>query len=302
MPLFGAKPPGDTAHLGAAGRGPAGWRRPRAPLRRGVFHLGTCFGVRVRACSARRVSSRLASWSDRRSITFGLQDRDVGRRTRSLQGPGRRRCITPGKLAMTRMQAEADHLRRGTVSSAFQLRMQSYVWGQGVLEFHRGPGRRCAPLGSTGGGTQGRPTGPRTAGRFTSGPVGSGLLSGCWRRAPCRWRSCSEFCVVPHPPISRAMPVTCARPAKNQEMVIFTQGIYEARELALARMQAEAHARPSPSGHPWGVTVAGQQSRLGASTRPSFSATGNRHPAPRRRAPPARRPRRSPTFTLGLDS
>jgi len=26
---------------------------------------------------------------------------------------------------------------------------------------------------------------------------------------------------------------------RNQEMLIFTQGIYEARELALARMQAE---------------------------------------------------------------
>ena len=27
---------------------------------------------------------------------------------------------------------------------------------------------------------------------------------------------------------------------RNQEMVVFTQGIYEARELAVARMQAEA--------------------------------------------------------------
>ena len=30
---------------------------------------------------------------------------------------------------------------------------------------------------------------------------------------------------------------------QNQEMVVFTQGIYEARELALARMQAEAAQR-----------------------------------------------------------
>ena len=31
---------------------------------------------------------------------------------------------------------------------------------------------------------------------------------------------------------------------QNQEMMQFTQGVYEARELALARMQAEAGTGP----------------------------------------------------------
>src|ERR1700759_2052622 len=38
------------------------------------------------------------------------------------------------ELAMTRMQAEADHLGADGIVGV-QLRMQSYAWGQGVLEF-----------------------------------------------------------------------------------------------------------------------------------------------------------------------
>src|SRR6202030_1200189 len=38
------------------------------------------------------------------------------------------------ELAMTRMQAEADHLG-GDGIVGVQLRMQSYAWGQGCLEF-----------------------------------------------------------------------------------------------------------------------------------------------------------------------
>jgi uncharacterized protein YbjQ (UPF0145 family) len=85
---------------------------------------------------------------------------------------------------------------------------------------------------------------------------------------------------------------------QNQEMIQFTQGVYEARELALARMQAEAgDAKASGivgvnvavSNHVWGTHAT------------EFLATGT---AVRRLADEHWLPSTSlkPTFTLGLDS
>jgi uncharacterized protein YbjQ (UPF0145 family) len=85
---------------------------------------------------------------------------------------------------------------------------------------------------------------------------------------------------------------------RNQEMLQFTQGIYEARELALARMQSEATAARSSgivgvnvavSNHVWGEHAT------------EFLATGT---AVRRLADEHRLPNTTPkpTFTLGLDS
>jgi uncharacterized protein YbjQ (UPF0145 family) len=84
---------------------------------------------------------------------------------------------------------------------------------------------------------------------------------------------------------------------QNQEMVQFTQGIYEARELALARMQDEATAAQSSGivgvsvqvlNHVWGEHAT------------EFLATGT---AVRRLGEEHRLPDTSPkpTFTLGLD-
>jgi uncharacterized protein YbjQ (UPF0145 family) len=81
-------------------------------------------------------------------------------------------------------------------------------------------------------------------------------------------------------------------------MLQFTQGVYEARELALARMQAEANAARASgivgvnvavSNHVWGEHAT------------EFLATGT---AVRRLADAHRLPDTSPrpTFTLGLDS
>ena len=84
---------------------------------------------------------------------------------------------------------------------------------------------------------------------------------------------------------------------QNQEMLQFTQGVYEARELALSRMQAEATRRGAGivgvdvavSNHVWGEHAT------------EFLATGT---AIRRLADEHRLPETSPkpTFTLGLDS
>jgi uncharacterized protein YbjQ (UPF0145 family) len=84
---------------------------------------------------------------------------------------------------------------------------------------------------------------------------------------------------------------------RNQEMLQFTQGVYEARELALVRMQAEATvARASGivgvnvavSNHVWGEHAT------------EFLATGT---AIRRLGEEHRLPATTPkpTFTLGLD-
>jgi uncharacterized protein YbjQ (UPF0145 family) len=85
---------------------------------------------------------------------------------------------------------------------------------------------------------------------------------------------------------------------QNQEMVVFTQGIYEARELALSRMQAEA-AQARASGIV-GVSVAIYNHVWGEHAT-EFFATGT---AVRRLADEHRLPQTSPrpTFTLGLDS
>jgi uncharacterized protein YbjQ (UPF0145 family) len=90
---------------------------------------------------------------------------------------------------------------------------------------------------------------------------------------------------------------TLRQTGQNQEMIQFTQGIYEARELALARMQSEAEqARSSGivgvnvavSNHVWGEHAT------------EFLATGT---AIRRLSEEHRLPQTSPkpTFTLGLD-
>ncbi len=57
------------------------------------------------------------------------------------------------ELAMSRMQAEADHLGADGIVGV-QLRMQSYVWGQDVLEFIA-TGTAVRALGNAGAGTGG---------------------------------------------------------------------------------------------------------------------------------------------------
>jgi uncharacterized protein YbjQ (UPF0145 family) len=85
---------------------------------------------------------------------------------------------------------------------------------------------------------------------------------------------------------------------QNQEMMQFTQGVYEARELALARMQAEADHLGSDG--IVGVTVEVKNHVWGEHAT-EFLATGT---SVRRLADEHKLPETSPrpTFTLGLDS
>jgi uncharacterized protein YbjQ (UPF0145 family) len=84
---------------------------------------------------------------------------------------------------------------------------------------------------------------------------------------------------------------------QNQEMQQFTQGVYEARELALTRMQAEA-TQAGASGIV-GVDVAVHNHVWGEHAT-EFLATGT---AMRRLGDEHRLPDTTPkpTFTLGLD-
>ena len=87
---------------------------------------------------------------------------------------------------------------------------------------------------------------------------------------------------------------------QNQEMLQFTQGIYEARELALSRMQAEATARRRPTGIV-GVNV-GVYNHVWGEHATEFFATGTAIRRARRRASAAPPASPKPTFTLGLDT
>src|SRR5260370_35754236 len=84
---------------------------------------------------------------------------------------------------------------------------------------------------------------------------------------------------------------------RNQEMVVFTQGIYEARELALARMQGEA-AQAGSSGSVGGG-VPGRNSVWGATAHEVLPpgtarpARGAGTPPPRVSAEPPSPPRHS---------
>jgi uncharacterized protein YbjQ (UPF0145 family) len=195
------------------------------------------------------------------------------------------------ELAIARMRAEADHLGADGIVGV-QLRMQMYVWGQDVLEF-LATGTAVRALGG-GGGTAGAHRAPD--GRaFTSDLsaqdffrlLAAGAVPVAFVLGTCVYH-------IAHQSVMQ----TLRQAGQNQEMVQFTQGIYEARELSLTRMQAEADQAGS-SGIV-GVNVAVLNHVWGAHAT-EFFATGT---AIRRLSEEHRLPATSPkpTFTLGLDA
>jgi uncharacterized protein YbjQ (UPF0145 family) len=196
------------------------------------------------------------------------------------------------ELAMTRMRAEADHLGADGIVGV-QLRMQSYVWGQDVLEFIA-TGTAVRALGSDGNGSEGAHRAPD--GRaFTSDLsaqdffrlLAAGSVPVAFVLGTCVYH-------IAHQSAMQSL----RQAGQNQEMVVFTQGIYEARELALERMQSEA--TQAQSSGIVGVNVAVSNHVWGEHAT-EFLATGT---AIRRLGDEHRLPQTSPkpTFTLGLDS
>jgi uncharacterized protein YbjQ (UPF0145 family) len=191
------------------------------------------------------------------------------------------------ELAMARMRAESDHLGADGIVGV-QLRMQMYAWGQEVLEFVA-TGTAVKAIGGTG--AHRAPDG----GAFTSDLSAQDffrLLAG--GAVPVAFVLGTCVYHIAHQSALQALRQT----GQNQEMVQFTQGVYDAREIALSRMQAEAAAAKASgivgvdvavSNHVWGEHAT------------EFLATGT---AIRRLTPEQRFPETSPkpTFTLGLDT
>jgi uncharacterized protein YbjQ (UPF0145 family) len=191
------------------------------------------------------------------------------------------------ELAMARMRAEADQLGADGIVGVL-LRLQQYVWGQEVLEFVA-TGTAVRSLAGTG--AHRAPDGRAFTSDLSAQDFFRLLAAGS---SPVAFVLGTCVYHIAHQSALQALRQT----GRNQEMVQFTQGIYEARELSLARMQAEAtEAQASGivgvsvhvANHVWGEHAT------------EFLATGT---AVRRLADEHRLPDTSPkpTFTLGLDT
>jgi uncharacterized protein YbjQ (UPF0145 family) len=190
------------------------------------------------------------------------------------------------ELAMARMQAEADHLGADGIVGV-DLRMQMYAWGQGALEFVA-TGTAVRHLSGTG--AHKAPNGRAFTSDLSAQDffrlIAAGAVPVAFVLGTCVYH-------IAHQGVMQSM----RQAGQNQEMPQFTQGVYEARELALSRMQAEAtQARSSGivgvsvdvKNHVWGEHAT------------EFLATGT---AIRRLSDEHRLPDTTPkpTFTLGLD-
>ena len=191
------------------------------------------------------------------------------------------------ELAMTRMQAEADHLAADGIVGV-QLRMQMYAWGQDVLEF---VATGTAVRHLTGQGAHRAPDGRAFTSDLSAQDFFRLLAAGA---VPVAFVLGTCVYHIAHQSAMQAL----RQAGQNQEMLQFTQGVYEARELALVRMQSEA-AQAQASGIV-GVTV-GVHNHVWGAHATEFLATGT---AVRRLSEEHRMPDTSPrpTFTLGLDN
>src|SRR6202021_575387 len=133
------------------------------------------------------------------------------------------------ELAMARMRAEADHLGADGIVGV-QLRMQNYVWGQSVLEFIA---TGTAVRALAGEGAHKAPDGRAFTSDLSAQDFFRLLAGGA---VPVAFVLGTCVYHIAHQSAMQAL----RQAGQNQEMIQFTQGIYEARELSLTRLQAEA--------------------------------------------------------------
>jgi uncharacterized protein YbjQ (UPF0145 family) len=191
------------------------------------------------------------------------------------------------ELAMARMRSEADHLGADGIVGV-ELRMQMYAWGQDVLEF---VATGTAVKAMSGTGAHRAPDGRAFTSDLSAQDFFRLLAAGA---VPVAFVLGTCVYHIAH----QSLMQTLRQAGANQEMILFTQGVYEARELALSRMQAEAGAA-SASGIV-GVNVAVSNHVWGEhATEFLATGTGIRRLADEHRLPDTT-PR--PTFTLTLDS
>ena len=185
------------------------------------------------------------------------------------------------ELAMDRMRAEADQLSADGIVGV-QLRMQMYAWGR--TAWSSWPPE---PPSAT---WTGRARTARPWPRLHLRPVGAGLLPAAGGpRGAGRVRA--RHLRLPHRPPGVLQSLRQAY--QNQEMMQFTQGVYEGRELALARMQAEADAARASGivgvtvevkNHVWGAHAT-EFLATGTAVRRLTDDHGCRRPHPSRRSP-----------------
>jgi uncharacterized protein YbjQ (UPF0145 family) len=190
------------------------------------------------------------------------------------------------ELAMARMQSEADHLGADGIVGV-NLKLQMYAWGQGVLEF---VATGTAVRAMAGTGAHKAPNGRAFTSDLSAQDFFRLLAAGA---VPVAFVLGTCVYHIAHQSAMQAL----RQAGQNQEMVQFTQGVYDARELALSRMQAES--MQAKAGGIVGVNVAVSNHVWGEHAT-EFLATGT---AIRRLAAEHRLPETSPkpTFTLGLD-
>src|SRR5215470_1189332 len=281
MPLFGNKPAGDAA----------GWEPQAADSRLAHTAGAQPGGVFTSDLSVSEYALLGEAGFEPLGFVVGSSIYHVGLQVGRWSQNMELQVLTQAmynarELAMARMRAEADHLGADGIVGV-QLRMQMYAWGQGCLEFVA-TGTAVRHLAATG--THRAPDGRAFTSDLSAQDFFRLLAAGS---VPVAF--VLGVCVY-H--IAHQSALQSLRQAgRNQEMVVFTQGIYEARELALARMQAET-AQAGSAGIV-GVNVEVNNYVWGEHAT-EFLATGT---AIRRLGDEHRLPQTSPkpTFTLGLD-
>src|SRR6201996_3912089 len=282
MPVFGSKPAGDAAAwepqaaagrlANTAGAAPSGVFTSDLSVSEyvllgeaGFEPLGFVIGS-----SIYHIGIQVARWGQNQELQVLTQAMYSAR-----------------ELAMARMQAEAEHLGADGIVGV-QLRMQMYAWGQSVLEF---VATGTAVRHLTGEGAHRAPDGRAFTSDLSAQDFFRLLAAGA---VPVSFVLGTFVYHIAHQSAMQSL----RQAGQNQEMVVFTQGIYEARELALTRMQVEA-AQARASGIV-GVNVAVSNHVWGEHAT-EFLATGT---AIRRLGDEHRLPQTSPkpAFTLGLDS
>src|ERR1700749_627127 len=191
------------------------------------------------------------------------------------------------ELAMARMQSEAEHLGADGIVGV-ELRMQMYAWGQNCLEF---VATGTAVRHLAGQGAHRAPDGRAFTSDLSAQDFFRLLAAGA---VPVAFVLGTCVYHVAHQGVMQSL----RQVGQNQEMLQFTQGVYEARELALTRMQAEAAA--SQASGVVGVTVEVKNHVWGEHATESLPpGTAVRQLADEHKLP---EPSPKPTFTLGLDS
>jgi len=190
-------------------------------------------------------------------------------------------------LAMSRMRAEAAQLNADGIVGV-EIQIQDYVWGEDVIDF---VATGTAVRSLRGGAGYRAPDGRAFTSDLSAQDFFRLLAAGA---VPVSFVLGTCVYHIAHQTVMQSL----RQAYQNQEMMQFTQGVYEARELALTRMQAEA-AQARASGIV-GVTVEVKNHVWGAHAT-EFLATGT---AVRRLTDEHRLPETSPkpTFTLGLDN